>query len=149
MCRSDINFPLVRSVDLTFVYRGHRCKDFCYSWQKMKRQHCSQLNTNLPSWAADRIAAVSCITNPVHRGEKKDKRLKNHIQNFYLIIGPGWVMKKGCQQLNSTGLDAVLAPKESQIAGLGFSWWSCLWSECLQKLQWEKRASVERSDFAL
>jgi len=47
-------------------------------------------------------------------------------------------MKKGCQQLNSTGLGAVLAPKESQIAGLGFSWWSCLWSECLQKLQWEK-----------
>lgn len=109
MCGSDINFTLVRAVDLTFVYRGHRCKDFCYSWQKMKRQHCSQLNKNLPSWAADRIAAVSCITNPVHQGEKKDKRMKNHIQNFNLIIGPGCVMKKRCLQLNSTGVDGVLA----------------------------------------
>lgn len=75
----------------------------------MKRQHCSQLNKNLPSWAADRIAAVSCITNPVHQGQKKDKRMKNHIQNLNVIIGPGCVMKKRCLQLNSTGIDGVLA----------------------------------------
>lgn len=34
---------------LTFVYRGHRCKDFCYSWQRIKRDFFSELNENLPS----------------------------------------------------------------------------------------------------
>lgn len=59
--------PKKKKKNLTFVYRGHRCKDFCYSWQRIKRDFCSKLNENLPSWNSDeRVAAVSCITGPVH-----------------------------------------------------------------------------------
>lgn len=35
--------------------------------KKIKRDFCSKLNKNLPSWNTDeRVAAVSCITGPVH-----------------------------------------------------------------------------------
>lgn len=155
MRRFVINFTPVRAEGLTFVYRGHRCKNSCYSWQKMKRQHCSEVNKNLPSWAADRIAAVSCITNPVHRERKGWKNKQSHPDFQFDDRSRGVWWKDDVCNLTPRVWIGVLAPGKSQIAGLGFSlWWSCLWSECLQKLQWGKtseraerlRVIIERRD---
>lgn len=71
---------------LTFVYGGHRCNDFCYSWQKMERDFSSQLSKNLPSWAS-----VPCITSEPSSPIRK--RFEILLQGY--VFGTG--LRRKCQ----------------------------------------------------
>lgn len=101
---------------LTFVYRGHRCKGFCYSWQKRKRDCCSKLSKNLPSWNTDeRVVAVSCITGP---GSLVAKRLAIHIQALTSSPIRG-KPQKGGEALSVFKIPPVLCLREARVMSRG------------------------------